>query len=161
MVKKDSVVSMSYNLKNAAGEELGSADSAKPLTYLQGSGQIVPGLENALEGLVIGDKKDVTLTAQEGYGELNPELKMKVERKMFPPDAEIKAGMQFRANIGGDREHTFTVMDVQNDDVFVDGNHPLAGQTLHFSVEIVGIREATQEELTHGHAHGPDGTHSH
>lgn len=161
MINKDSVVSMSYNLKNAAGEELGRADGDKPLTYLQGAGQIVPGLENALEGLVIGDKKDVTLAPAEGYGELNPELKMKVERKMFPPDAEIKAGMQFRANIGGDHEHTFTVMDVQNDDIFVDGNHPLAGQTLHFSVEIVGIRAATAEELTHGHAHGPDGTHSH
>jgi len=161
MIKKDAVVSMSYNLKNSAGEELGHANNDKPLTYLQGAGQIVPGLENALEGLDVGDKKDVTVTAKEGYGELNSDLKIKVERKQFPPDADIKPGMQFRANIGGDHEHTFTVMDVKDEDVFIDGNHPLAGQTLHFSVEIIGVRPATPEELTHGHAHGPDGSHSH
>ena len=161
MIQKDTVVSMSYNLKNSAGEELGRADDNQPLVYLQGAGQIVPGLENALEGLNIGDKKDVTITAKEGYGELSPELKMKVERKLFPPDSEIKPGMQFRANIGNDQEHTFTVMDIKDDDVFIDGNHPLAGQTLHFSVEILALRPATEEELTHGHAHGPDGSHSH
>lgn len=161
MIKKDTVVSMSYNLKNSAGEELGRADTNKPLIYLHGTGQIVPGLENALEGLAVGDKKDVTVAAKEGYGELSTALKMKVERKMFPPDADIKPGMQFRANIGNDHEHTFTVIDIKDDDIFVDGNHPLAGQTLYFSVEIIGVRPATQEELTHGHAHGPDGTHSH
>jgi FKBP-type peptidyl-prolyl cis-trans isomerase SlyD len=161
MIKKDTVVSMSYNLKNPAGEDLGSADSSQPLTFLQGAGQIVPGLENALEGLAVGDKKDVTITPNDGYGELNAELRMKVERKQFPPDADIKPGMQFRANIGGDHEQTFTVMDVKNEEVFIDGNHPLAGQTLHFSVEIIAVRPATQDELTHGHAHGPDGTHTH
>jgi FKBP-type peptidyl-prolyl cis-trans isomerase SlyD len=161
MITKDSVVSMSYNLKNPAGEELGNADNDKPLTYLQGAGQIVPGLESALEGLAVGDKKDVTVTPKDGYGELNAELKMKVERKQFPPDADIKPGMQFRANIGGDNEHTFTVMDVKDEDVFIDGNHPLAGQTLHFSVEIIAVRPATADELSHGHAHGPDGSHHH
>jgi FKBP-type peptidyl-prolyl cis-trans isomerase SlyD len=161
MITKDTVVSMSYRLKNPAGEELGQADSTNPLTFLQGAGQIVPGLEDALEGLTVGDKKDVTVTAKDGYGELNSELKIKVERKQFPADADIKPGMQFRANISGDHEHTFTVMDVQGEDIFIDGNHPLAGQTLHFSVEIIGVRPATPEELTHGHAHGPDGTHSH
>jgi len=161
MIKKDTVVSMGYNLKNAEGEDLGSADTSKPLTYLQGAGQIVPGLENALEGLAVGDKKDVTITPKEGYGEINPKLRLKVERKLFPPDAEIKQGMQFKANTGGDSEHTFTVMEIEDDQIKIDGNHPLAGQTLHFNVEIISVRAATQDELSHGHAHGPDGSHGH
>lgn len=161
MIKKDSVVSMSYNLKNSSGEDLGSADANQPLTYLQGAGQIVPGLETALKGLAVGDKKDVTISPQEGYGELNPELKLKVERKQFPAETEIKPGMQFKANTGGDHDHTFTVMEIEEDHVKIDGNHPLAGQTLHFNVEIVAIREATKDELAHGHAHGADGSHGH
>jgi len=161
MITKDSVVSMGYNLRNAEGEELGNADVSKPLTFLQGSGQVVPGLENALEGLVVGDKKDVTISPKEGYGEFNPELKMQVERKLFPADAEIKPGMQFKANTGDKFERTFTVMGVEDDQVKIDGNHPLAGQTLYYNVEIVSVRKATKEELAHGHAHGPDGSHKH
>jgi len=161
MIKKDTVVSMGYTLKNSAGEELGSADATKPLTFLHGAGQIVPGLENSLKGLTVGDKKEVTIGPKAGYGELNPELKLKVERKQFPADAEIKPGMQFKANTGGDHDHTFTVMEIEDDHVKIDGNHPLAGQTLYFKVEIVSIREATKDELAHGHAHGPDGSHGH
>ena len=161
MIKKDTVVSMGYNLKNAEGEELGNADVAKPLTYLQGAGQIVPGLENALEGLIVGDKKDVTITPKEGYGEINAELRLKVERKLFPPETEIKPGMQFKANTGDDQERMFTVVEVEDDQIKIDGNHPLAGQTLYFNVEIVSIRAATKDELAHGHAHGPDGSHGH
>lgn len=156
MIRKNAVVSMSYDLKNAAGEELGRASNSQPLTYLQGAGQIVPGLENALEGLVVGDKKDVTIAAKEGYGELTPELKMKVERELFPPNLEIKAGLQFQANISDDRQHTFTVVDVKENDIFIDGNHPLAGQTLYFSIEILALRPATEEELKRGRAHEPD-----
>jgi len=161
MIKKDTVVSMGYNLRNAEGEELGGADVNKPLTFLQGAGQVVPGLENALEGLVVGDKKDITITPKEGYGEFNSELKLKVERKLFPADAEIKTGMQFKANTGDNFERTFTVMGIEDDQVKIDGNHPLAGQTLYFNVEIVSVRKATKEELAHGHAHGSDGSHKH
>ncbi len=158
MIKKDTVVSLGYNLRNSEGEELGNADVSKPLTYLQGAGQVVQGLENALEGLVVGDKKDVTISPKEGYGEFNAELKLQVERKLFPPDAEIKTGMQFKANTGGNFERTFTVMSVEDDQVKIDGNHPLAGQRLYFNIEIVSVRKATKEELAHGHAHGPDGS---
>ncbi len=161
MIRKDTVVSMGYNLKNSQGMELGNADVSKPLTYLQGAGQIVPGLESALEGLVVGDKKDVTISPKEGYGEVNPELRLKVERKLFPADSEIKPGMQFKANTGGDSEQMFTVMDIEDGQVKIDGNHPLAGQTLHFNVEIISVRKATEDELAHGHAHGPDGSHGH
>jgi len=161
MIKKDTVVSMGYHLRNSEGEDLGSADINKPFTFLQGAGQVVTGLENALEGLVVGDKKDVTITPKEGYGEFNPDLKLHVERKLFPPNAKIKPGMQFKANTGDNIERTFTVMGVENDQIKIDGNHPLAGQRLYFNVEIVSVRKATKQELAHGHAHGPDGSHKH
>jgi len=161
MIKEKSVVSLSYCLKNSAGEELDRAGNKDPLTYLHGTGQIVPGLEKALEGSLVGDKKEVVLTPPEAYGEISPEMRMKIARSQFPPDREIEPGMMFRADMGGGQEATFRVTAVEGDDVQVDGNHPLAGQTLHFSVEVLSIREASQEELDHGHAHGPGGAHSH
>ncbi len=160
MIKKNSVVNLSYCLKNAAGEELDRADKSQPFAYLHGTGQIVPGLENALEGLAVGAKKEVTVPPAEGYGDIVPDLKLQVERSNFPAEADIKPGMQFEAE-DGDRRIIFTVKDVAGDQIDIDGNHPLAGETLHFSVEVTGIREATKEELTHGHAHGEGGAHHH
>jgi len=156
MVKKDAVVSLSYTLKNDTGQELDKSSPDKPFAYLHGNRQIVPGLENALEGLAVGDKKKVTVSPAEGYGEFVAGLKMEVERSNFPKDVEIQTGMQFSAEVGGDHR-VFTVTDVGGDKVKVDGNHPLAGQTLHFDVEVVEIRNATSEELEHGHVHGPGG----
>lgn len=156
MVKKDAVVSLSYTLTNAEGQQLDKSSPDKPFAYLHGNKQIVPGLENALEGLAIGDKKEVTVPPGEGYGEFEPKLKMDLERSNFPKDIEIQAGMQFSADVNGDNR-IFTVTGLENDKVQVDGNHPLAGQTLHFDVEVVEIRDATEEELQHGHVHGPGG----
>ena len=161
MIKKNSVVSMIYCLKNTNGEELDRADKGQPFAYLHGVGQMIPGLEKELEGLGIGDKKDVTVPPQEGYGELNPQLKMQVDRANFPKDADIKPGMQFEGQGDGGTRTVFTVKAVVGDKIDVDGNHPLAGETLHFSVEITGVREATEEELSHGHAHGEGGAHDH
>ena len=159
MVKKDSVVSLSYTLTNADGQELDKSSPGKPFAYLHGRKQIVPGLENALEGMVIGDKKEITVSPDEGYGVFEPNLKMDLERSNFPKDVDIQAGMQFSADVNGDNR-IFTVTGLENDKVQVDGNHPLAGQTLHFDVEVVEIRDATKEELEHGHSHGPGG-HNH
>ena len=159
MIKKDSVVSLSYILKNENGEELDRFESATPLAYMHGHGQIVPGLENVLEGLAVGDKKEVTVTPQEGYGEVQPELKMKVGRDKFPADVNIERGMQFSSKIEDGREIPFTVQTIEGDDVLLDGNHPLAGETLHFSVKVVEVRSATAEELQHGHVHGAGGHH--
>ncbi len=156
MVKKDAVVSLSYTLKNDTGQELDKSTPDKLFAYLHGNKQIVPGLENALEGLAVGDKKQVTVAPAEGYGEFMAELKMEVERSNFPKDVEIQAGMQFSTDVNGNHQ-VFTVTDVGGDKVKVDGNHPLAGQTLHFDVEVVEIRDATAEELQHGHVHGPGG----
>ena len=159
MIKKNKVVSMSYCLKNTKGEELDRADTDKPLDYLHGGGNIVPGLENALEGLKIGDKKEVTVEPEDGYGEILTDLKMEVERKAFPADQKIVSGMQFMAELSDGKKHPFNVVEIKKDKVHVDGNHPLAGQTLQFFVEIIKIRDATPEELKHGHAHGEGGHH--
>ncbi len=159
MVKKDAVVSLSYTLTNSDGQELDKSAPDKPFAYLHGNKQIVPGLENALEGMVVGDKKEVTVPPAEGYGELVPGLKMDIERSNFPKDVEIQPGMQFSAEVSGNNQ-IFTVTGLEGDKVQVDGNHPLAGQTLNFDVEVVEIRDATKEELEHGHIHGPGG-HNH
>ena len=156
MIKKDAVVSLSYTLTNADGQELDKSTHDKPFAYLHGNKQIVPGLENALEGMTIGDKKEVTVPPAEGYGEFAPGLKMDIERSNFPKDIEIQEGMQFSAEVKGDNR-IFTVTGLEGEKVQVDGNHPLAGQTLNFDVEVVEIRDATKEELEHGHIHGPGG----
>ena len=156
MVKKDTVVSLSYSLTNAEGQQLDQSSADKPFNYLHGNNQIVPGLENALEGMAVGDKKEVTVPPNEGYGEFIPGLKMDVERSNFPQDMELQEGMQFSAEVAGGNR-IFTITGFEGDKVNVDGNHPLAGQTLHFAVEVVEVRDATKEELEHGHVHGPGG----
>lgn len=159
MVKKNKVVSIVYRLTNEKGEELDKAGKDDPFTYLHGASQIVPGLEKALETLAPGQKKVVTVPPTEGYGEVEPSLKMKLDKKEFPTDMPLEPGIQFQASVGEDEGLVFTVEKVDGDTVHVDGNHPLAGMTLHFDVEVVEVREATAEELSHGHVHGPGGHH--
>ena len=161
MIKKNSVVRLIYCLKNSTGIELDRADKNQPFAYLHGVGQMVPGLEKELEGLTVGDKKDVTVLPAEGYGEFNPQVKIEVDRANFPKDADIQPGMQFEGQGDAGTKTVFTVKAVVGDKIQVDGNHPLAGETLHFSVEVAGVRDATEEELSHGHAHGEGGAHHH
>ncbi len=161
MIAKNKVVSMSYCLKDTKGEELDRSEKNKPLEYLHGGGNIVPGLENGLDGLKVGDKKEVTVKPEEGYGKFLADLKQEVDRKMFPADHKIAVGMQFMSELPDGKKHPFNVIEINDDKILVDGNHPLAGQTLQFSVEIIGIRDATQEELQHGHAHGEGSGHNH
>ncbi len=159
MIKEKSVVGINYVLKNPNGEELDKSEPGQPLTYLHGTRQIVAGLEKALDGLSVGDKKEVVVSPEEGYGELDPKLKIKSQRSFFPKDVELKVGMEFTADTGEGNHQHFTIKGFDGDDVQVDGNHPLAGETLHFSVEVESIREASKEELEHGHAHGAGGHH--
>ena len=147
MIKKNSVVTMAYCLKNEKGIELDRADKSSPFTFLYGSGQMIPGLEKELEGLDVGDEKNVTVPPNQGYGEFNPELKMQVNRANFPKDADIQPGIQFEGQGDGGTKTVFTVKAVVGDKIEVDGNHPLAGETLHFSVKIAGIKEATPDDL--------------
>ncbi|MCM2279321.1 MAG: peptidylprolyl isomerase [Oligoflexia bacterium] len=156
-VSNGKVIEMSYRLMNAKGEVLDQADSGSPFAYLHGAQQIVPGLESAIEGLSVGDKKNVVVQPEEGYGEVNPALKLVVTRAQFPTGVELKTGMQFEAQ-GGDGEGlVFMVENIEGDSIHINGNHPLAGETLHFAIEILKVRDATEEEKEHGHAHGGDG----
>jgi FKBP-type peptidyl-prolyl cis-trans isomerase SlyD len=161
MIKNGTVVSMTYRLKNDDGEELDRAETDDPFSYLHGASQIVPGLEKALTGLAVGAKKSVKIAPEEGYGVVDERLRTQARKSQFPPDANLVEGMRFVAEDGEGGEMVFTVTGLEGDTVHLDGNHPLAGETLHFDVEILGVRDATPEEVAHGHAHGPDGHHDH
>ncbi len=157
-VKPDSVVSIHYTLKDDGGEVIDSSAEGDPLTYLHGHGQLIPGLERQLEGKSEGDKLSVTLAPAEGYGEYDDALVQQIPRRSLKGIANVKVGMQLQAQTKhGSR--TVTVTRVAGDLVTIDGNHPLAGQNLNFDVEVAGVRDATAEELAHGHVHGPGGHH--
>ena len=152
------VIGFHYTLKNDEGEVLDSSDGRDPMLYLAGSGQILPALDLVMQPLAVGEKKSVSLSAKDGYGEVNPALKQNVKLAQFPPGTDVKPGLQFRAG-NEPSSPMFRVMNVLGEEVFIDGNHPLAGVNLNFDVEITESREATAEELEHGHAHGPGGHH--
>jgi FKBP-type peptidyl-prolyl cis-trans isomerase SlyD len=160
-IKTGKVVNLKYTLRNAQGEVLDQSDSAEPFLYLHGSSQIIPGLESALEGLKAGDKKMVVVAPENGYGEKDQNLVIQVKRSQFPENADIQPGMQFESRSPDGYSMVFTVAGVSGDEVTIDGNHPMAGVTLHFDVEVMDVRDATEEEKTHGHAHGPGGHHHH
>lgn len=153
----DQVVTMEYTLRDATGEVLDTSDGDEPLTYLHGHGQIVPGLEKALEGKAVGDKAQVTVSPEEGYGEYDMERVLKEPRSSF--DFDVEVGQVLEAQVDDEEGMEFLVTDVDTDTVTLDGNHPLSGKSLHFDVKVVEIRPATKEELEHGHAHGSDQDH--
>lgn len=155
-IEKNQVVAINYTLKNDAGEVLDSSEGQDPLYYIQGIGNIIPGLENALEGKVKGDKLNVVIEAKDAYGEINEDLVQAVPREQFGDSNDIEVGMQFevQTQMG---PLVVTVEAVEADEIVVNGNHPLAGVRLHFDVEVHAIRAATSEELDHGHVHGHGG----
>lgn len=157
-ISENSVVSFHYTLTDKDGLTIDSSLGGTPLTYLHGVGQIVPGLEFALLGKTAGDSFDVEVSAEEGYGERHDFMVQQVPREAFQGVDVIETGMQFQAQTpqGG---MTVTVTAVDDTTVTVDGNHPLAGQTLFFAVEVVSVRDATEEEKAHGHVHGEGGHH--
>jgi FKBP-type peptidyl-prolyl cis-trans isomerase SlyD len=157
-VAKDAVVTIHYTLKNDAGDTVDSSAGGEPLAYLQGNGNLIPGLENALEGKQAGDKVSVKVTPSQGYGEYDKQLVQQVPRRAFKGIANVQVGMQFQVQ-SDHGPRAVTVTNVVGDMVTVDGNHPLAGQNLNFDVEITDVRVATEEELEHGHVHGPGGHH--
>lgn len=152
------VVLIHYTLTNAKGEVIDSSSGGDPLAYLHGAGNIIPGLENALTGKKVGDKLKVQVEAKDGYGEFQKELVQDVPRRAFQGIKDIKVGMSFQAD-GGNGPMRVTVTRVVGDMVTVDGNHPLAGEQLNFDVEVAEVREASEEELAHGHVHGVGGHH--
>lgn len=147
------VVSMHYKLTDDEKNILDSSEDAEPLAYLHGAGNIIPGLENALVGKVEGDTMQVRVEPEEGYGEPTPELIQTVDIAAFQGVETVEAGMSFETQSPEGNVQRITVTEVNGESVTIDANHPLAGVPLTFDVEIVSIREATAEELEHGHVH--------
>lgn len=154
------VVSIDYTLTDSEGEILDQSEAGAPLVYLHGADNIIPGLEAALTGKSKGDALKVTVEAEDGYGEYDESLVAEVERDRFPGADEIELGDQFQANTP-EGPRLVTVIEISDEAITIDANHPLAGETLNFDVKIVDVRAATPEEIAHGHVHGPGGHHHH
>jgi FKBP-type peptidyl-prolyl cis-trans isomerase SlyD len=159
-ISNNSVASIHYTLTDGEGKVIDSSQGQEPLAYLHGAGNIIPGLEKALAGKVVGDKFKVSIPAAEAYGVRDDNMVQELPSNMFSGIDKIEVGMEFHA----ETEHglqVVTVTKVEGDTVTIDGNHPLAGVDLTFDVEVADVRDATQEELDHGHAHGAGGHHHH
>ncbi len=146
------VVSMDYALKDDEGTLLDQSQPGQPLAYLHGHKNIIPGLEAALEGKSVGDSVEVRVAPEDGYGQPNPALEQVVPRDRFQGIDQLEVGMQFQANTD-QGPVSVRVVKVEDDDVTVDGNHPLAGKHLNFDVTVQDVRSATEEEIAHGHIH--------
>lgn len=155
-VAANKVVSIDYTLKDDSGNVVDTSEGSEPLIYLHGASNIIPGLETALDGKTVGEEISVRVPPEQAYGARDDAKQQTVPKTMFG-DEDIRVGAQYHA-AGPDGQHlTVTVVDVASDDVTVDANHPLAGYHLNFQVKVVDVREATAEELDHGHVHGPGG----
>jgi FKBP-type peptidyl-prolyl cis-trans isomerase SlyD len=157
LIAINKAVSIDYTLTNDAGEVIDSSAGGEPLVYLQGAGNIIVGLEKALDGKQVGDELTVVVEPEEAYGEYSAELVSTLNRAMFEGVDELEVGMQFHASGPDGSTQIVTIRDLEGDQVTVDGNHPLAGQRLSFQVKITDVRDASEEELAHGHVHGAGG----
>jgi FKBP-type peptidyl-prolyl cis-trans isomerase SlyD len=155
------VVSLDYRLHLGDGDIIDESLPADPFVYMHGSGQIVPGLERSLEGLVVGDERKVVVEPGDGYGEYQPDGLQEIPRDAFPREVNLEIGQQFEARSPKGETFPMIVKELRRESIVVDLNHPLAGRTLHFDVRVLSIRDATPAELSHGHAHGPHGGHEH
>jgi FKBP-type peptidyl-prolyl cis-trans isomerase SlyD len=153
-ISMDKVAGIHYTLKDNGGAVIDTSDGRDPLYYLHGAGNLISGMEEGLEGKSTGDKFSLKIAPEKGYGERNPAMTQKVPRSEFG-DQDVKEGMKFSTGKGD----VVTITEIATDSVTVDANHPLAGVELNFSVEIIEVRNATQEEISHGHVHGPDNHH--
>lgn len=157
-IKQNSVVSVNYTLKNSEGQVLDTSDGREPLTYLHGVGALIPGLESELTEKSVGDKFSTVIEPKDAYGTRQDDLLKLVPKSGFQGEEELQVGMQVQL----DTEHgpaIATVFKIEEENVTLDLNHPLADATLHFDIEVMEIREATEEEISHGHVHGPGGHH--
>lgn len=158
-IAKHTVVAIDYVLTDDDGEVIDSSEGREPLSYLHGGSGIIPGLERELEGKQAGDALQVAVTPEDGYGERNDALRQEIPRDQFDGVDDLELGMQFRVD-ADDGPMVITIVKLEDEVVTIDGNHPLAGVNLNFAVTVRAVREATEEEIAHGHAHGPGG-HSH
>jgi FKBP-type peptidyl-prolyl cis-trans isomerase SlyD len=157
-ITRDAVVLIHYTLTDDAGKTLDSSAGGEPLAYLHGNGNLIAGLERELEGKSAGDKLAVKIAPADGYGEYDKSLVQRVPRRALRGVGNIYVGMQLQAQ-SDHGVRAVTVTQLSGDMVTIDGNHPLAGKNLNFQVEVADVRAATEEELAHGHVHGPGGHH--
>jgi FKBP-type peptidyl-prolyl cis-trans isomerase SlyD len=157
-VEKDKVITIDYELKSADGEILDSSEENGALSYIHGAGYLVPGIENALVGKKVGESIQIVVSPADGYGEYNEELVFEVTKDDFEKGIELFEGLEFQAEID-DEPRVCTVVAIEDDKVTVDANHPLSGEELHVRAKVVSIRDASPEEIEHGHVH--DGTEEH
>ena len=151
-VEKNKVVEIGYTLKDDSGRILDSSEGSEPLSYIQGIGNLIPGVENALEGKSSGDRIEVTVPPETGYGVRDDSLVLSIQRDKFSEVEDLKEGLRFKMDTP-DGPMVFAVVKIDESEVLVDGNHPLAGMTLDFDITVQSVREATSEELEHGHVH--------
>lgn len=157
-ITKNTVVAIDYTLKNKAGEVLDSSNGGAPLVYLHGVGGLIPGLESEIEGLVAGDSKSVTIQPEDAYGKRSEDLIHKVSKGGFQGDEEMTVGMQVQLEMK-EGPMVATITNIEEDEVTLDLNHPLADEVLNFDIEVKNVRMATEDELAHGHVHGEGGHH--
>lgn len=157
-IEPNSVVTLHYTLKDNEGNIIDQSSDGSFL-YLHGAMNIIPGLEKALTGKSAGDEFSVTVSPEEGYGHKDPARVQEVPREMFQDAGDVAVGLQFHAQGPDGQSIVVTVKEIKDDVVVIDANHALAGVDLHFSVKVVDVREASEEEISHGHVHGPHGHH--
>ena len=151
-IKENCVVSIKYKLEDNSGNLLDKTDD-EPLAYLHGQGALIPVLEAELEGKAAGDNIKITVNPEDAYGEFHPQLVQTVSKEMFQGVEKLEPGMEFEAKGADDKSMLVRIDSIEGEDVTINGNHPLAGITLNFDVDVVDVREATKEEIEHGHAH--------
>jgi FKBP-type peptidyl-prolyl cis-trans isomerase SlyD len=154
-IAQNKVVTLDYTLKDDDGKVVDQSEGGQFL-YLHGASNIIPGLENALEGKAAGDQVSVTIAPEDGYGERSEEMVQQVPKEMFQ-GTDVKVGAQYHAQGPNGEQLVVTVVEHNDETVTVDGNHPLAGVQLNFDVKVMDVRDATDDELSHGHVHGPGG----
>ncbi len=160
-IADNNVVTMDYELR-IDGEVVDTSEDGDPIVFLQGAGQIIPGLEKAIYGLTAGDKKSVTVAPEDGYGEIDPDSIVEVPKDEFPEDFPLELGVEITVNTEDEDDESLeeemeaTIVAINEDTITLDFNHPLAGKSLNFDVNILEVRQATPEEIEHGHVHGDD-----
>ena len=152
-ITKNKVATFEYTLTNDKGEVIDTSKNHGPLSYIQGAGNIIPGLEAQMEGKKVGDAFKASIAPKDGYGEKRDDIVITVTKDKFDPSEPIELGMQFQIQTPQGL-HIVTIAKIDGNNVTLDGNHPLAGETLHFDVKVTEVRDATKEELSHGHIHG-------
>jgi len=157
-IEPQKVVTLHYTLTDEQGAVIDQSDDGS-FVYMHGANSIIPGLENALAGKKAGDELSVSVAPEDAYGERSDGMLQQVPLSMFEDQSQVEVGMQFHAQGPNGETLIVTVTEVSDDNVTVDGNHPLAGSQLNFDVKVIDVRDATEEEVSHGHAHGPAGHH--